>query len=187
MLDRLIQRILETGPASEKYIQLFTEINIAAKTTLVREGDPLRSIYFIKNGCLRLWFNSNGNDITYQFFFENQPVSGFLDDGRSLFSLESIEHSTIWTIKKNDFGKLLNQLPELKDEYLEYVLQRLALYSKLFLSRIKDSPAVRYEQFVKESPEIVARIPQHYIATFLGITPVSLSRIRNRKKARKIN
>jgi CRP-like cAMP-binding protein len=51
---------------------------------------------------------------------------------------------------------------------------------RLFLSRIKDSPRERYEELLREHPEIVRRIPQHYIASYLGITPVSLSRIRNR-------
>ena len=99
-----------------------------------------------------------------------------------MFTLESIEPSTVLIIKKNDFEKLLNELPELKNEYLEYVVQRLAFYSRLFLSRIRDSPARRYELLLKDNPEILARVPQHYIATFLGMTPVSLSRIRSRKK-----
>lgn len=182
MLDKLITRLLESGPDPDKYTGLFTVITVAPKTSLVQEGDIIKSIYFIKKGCLRLWFNNNGNDITYQFFFENQPVSGFLDEEESLFTLESIEPSTIWIIKKSDFKKVLNELPELKNEYLEYVVQRLAFYSRLFLSRIRDSPARRYEQLLKDNPEILARVPQHYIATFLGMTPVSLSRIRSRKR-----
>ena len=80
MLDRLITRLLESGPDPDKYTGLFTEITISPKTSLVHEGDIIKSIYFVKKGCLRLWFNSHGNDITYQFFFENQAVSGFLDD-----------------------------------------------------------------------------------------------------------
>jgi CRP-like cAMP-binding protein len=182
MFDRLMHRLLESGQDAAKYSALFTEIVIAPKTSLVQEGDIIKSIYFVKKGCLRLWFNSHGNDITYQFFFENQAVSGFLDKDKSMFTLESIEPSTILIISKADFEKLLEEFPELKDEFLEYIVQRLAFYSRLFLSRIKDSPARRYEQLLKENPQIVARVPQHYIATFLGITPVSLSRIRSRKK-----
>ena len=181
MLEKLINRLWEAGTDSDKYTGLFTKITVAPKTILVKEGDIIKSIYFVKKGCLRLWFNNLGNDITYQFFFENQPVSGFLDEEESMFTLESIEPSTIWIIKKSDFEKVLNELPDLKNEYLEYVVQRLAFYSRLFLSRIKSSPARRYEQLLKENPEILARVPQHYIATFLGITPVSLSRIRSRK------
>jgi CRP-like cAMP-binding protein len=182
MLDQLIGRLNENGSIPEKYSVLFKEINITSKTQLVDEGDVIQHIYFVKKGCLRLWFNSNGNDITYQFYMENQAVSGFLDEEKSMFTLESIEPSTIVIIKKTDFEELLKIIPELKAEFMNYVFRRLAYYSRLFLSRIKDSPEKRYDLLLKNNPEIIARVPQHYIATYLGITPVSLSRIRNRKK-----
>jgi CRP-like cAMP-binding protein len=182
MLDQLMDKLEEEGSIPEKYSALFKEINIASKTQLVNEGDVIQHIYFVKKGCLRLWFNNNGVDITYQFYMENQAVSGFLDDEKSMFSLESIEPSTIVIIKKTDFEELLKKIPELKEEFMNYVFLRLAFYSRLFLSRIKDSPEKRYDLLLKNNPEIIARVPQHYIATYLGITPVSLSRIRNRKK-----
>jgi CRP-like cAMP-binding protein len=182
MLGKLMHKLKEKESNLDAYSGLFREITVPPKTILVKEGDTIKSIYFVKIGCLRLWFNSQGNDITYQFFFENQVVSGFLDEDKSMLTLESIEPSVIVILKKNDFENLLNEIPELKDEFLEFVLQRLASYSRLFLSRIKDSPAKRYQQLLKDNPEILQRVPQHYLATFLGITPVSLSRIRNRKQ-----
>jgi len=57
----------------------------------------------------------------------------------------------------------------------------MADYAKLFLSRIKNNPQKRYEELLQENPEILQRVAQHYIASYLGITPISLSRIRNRK------
>jgi CRP-like cAMP-binding protein len=182
MFDQLLLKLRTTESNHNNLNGLLNEVTVPSKTVLINEGEIIRNIYFVKKGCLRLWFNNQGNDITYQFFFENQVVSGFLDEEKSMFNLESIETSTIVTLKKNDFENLLNEIPELKDEFLSFIMKRLAFYSKLFLSRIKDSPARRYEQLLKENPEILARVPQHYIATFLGITPVSLSRIRNRGK-----
>jgi CRP-like cAMP-binding protein len=181
MLEKLIERVREQESDLIKHSGIFNEIKVPSKTELVKEGDNIKFIYFVKKGCLRLWFNNQGNDITYQFFFENQVVSGFVDGDKSMFTLESIEPSTIILLKVSDFEILLNEIPGLKDEYLDYVTQRLAYYSRLFLSRIRDSPAERYQLLLKENPAVVARVPQHYIATFLGITPVSLSRIRNRK------
>jgi CRP-like cAMP-binding protein len=180
MLNRFLHILRENDPTGNRFSYLFRESSIAAKTTLVNEGEIIKSIYFVRKGCLRLWFNSQGNDISYQFFFENQVVSGFLDNEKCPFSLESIEPSVIVSIKVSDFQILLNEVPQLKDQFLEYLNMRLASYSKLFLSRIKDSPAQRYENLIIENPEILRRVPQHYIATFLGITPVSLSRIRKR-------
>lgn len=69
---------------------------------------------------------------------------------------------------------------KLKEVLLDFALERFDTYMNLFLSRIRDSPEVRYRQLIKNQPDIVERIPQHYIASYLGITAVSLSRIRNR-------
>ncbi|GAA4178282.1 hypothetical protein [Sphingobacterium ginsenosidimutans] len=69
----------------------------------------------------------------------------------------------------------------LKKEIEDLTLDRLLFYQKLFLLRIKDKPQKRYEELLKQRPEVLQRIPQHYIASYLGITPVSLSRIRNRR------
>ena len=182
MLDQLINNLKEQESASDNYTGLFREISVAPKTILIKEGEISKNIYFVKKGCLRLWFNNRGKDITFQFFFENQAVSGLLGREPSMFTLESIEPSTIVVLKRNDFNNLLNKIPELKDGFLEIVLQRIENYSRLFLSRIKDKPQKRYDELLKENPQILRRVPQHYIASYLGITPVSLSRIRNRKK-----
>jgi len=61
------------------------------------------------------------------------------------------------------------------------LFQRMGNYARLFLSRIKDNPQKRYEDLLKNHPEIIRRIPQHYIASYLGITSVSLSRIKNKR------
>ncbi|HRV32669.1 MAG TPA: Crp/Fnr family transcriptional regulator, partial [Candidatus Paceibacterota bacterium] len=66
-------------------------------------------------------------------------------------------------------------------KFYNYLFKRFINYAELFLSRIKDSPKERYEDLVKNYPDIIKRVPQHYIASYLGITPVSLSRIRNKK------
>jgi CRP-like cAMP-binding protein len=181
MLNSLMNIISGNGSDPERYSGMFREISVAARTILVSEGDAIKSIFFIRKGCLRLWFNDQGKDITYQFFLENQVVSGFLDNEKSDFYLESIEPSEIVIIRLKDFETLLDEIPGLKDQFIEYLSQRLTLYSRLFMSRIRDTPARRYENLMEDHPEILQRIPQHYIATFLGITPVSLSRIRGKK------
>ncbi len=163
---------------------IFVEKRIPAKTVLLNEGEIAGEIFIVKQGCLREWFNKEGKDITFQFFFEGQPVASidsFINQKPSLFTLESIEPSTILSIPKKDFDSLLNTYPEFKEQCQHFILQRFSNYGQLFLSRIKDSPMERYEDLIKTHPEIIKRIPQHYIASYLGITSVSLSRIRNRR------
>jgi len=69
---------------------------------------------------------------------------------------------------------------EYKEALNEIIFSRLTFYSRLFMSYIKNTPEERYKELLKTHPHIVKRIPQHYIASYLGITSVSLSRIRNR-------
>lgn len=167
----------------EQCQSLFKVKEFPARSTLLREGEVARHMYFVKRGCLRLWFNKGGKDITVQFFVENQAVSSlesFLRRTESMFSIESVEPSTVALIRRDDWERLFLLAPSLKDGLLELVIQRMENYAQLFLSRIKDSPRERYEALSLERPDLIQRVPQHYIASYLGITPVSLSRIRNR-------
>jgi CRP-like cAMP-binding protein len=163
-----------------EYQHLFEEITIPPKTILLREGETSQRIFFVKQGALRLWANNNGEDVTFRFCFENQAVSSFLGNEPGIVTIESIETSTIIILKISDFKMLLNEMPENKDALIELLFRRLNDYGKLFLSRITKTPEERYLDMMKNNPEILLRVPQHYIATYLGITPVSLSRIRKR-------
>lgn len=163
---------------------LFEQIKIPAKTTLLEEGKISKTIFIVEKGCLRTWVNNNGKDITTQFFFEGQSVSSiesFRTSQPSLYSIESIEPCTIQTISQKDFQWALNESPVLKNEMEDHLFKRFIQIQKFLLSHLRDTPEQRYKELLKEHPEIIQRVPQHYIASYLGITPVSLSRIRNRR------
>lgn len=185
MIHSLLDIIKQNKKLWNKLQKVSNELSIKSKTVLLEEGDIASDIYFIKKGCLRQSFNKDGKDITFQFFFEDQSVASidsFMHDKPSLFSIESIEPSNLLSIKKEAFKEILSSVPEFKDGFQDFILQRMMNYSQLFLSRIKDTPQERYADLMVNHPEIIRRIPQHYIASYLGITPISLSRIRNRIK-----
>jgi CRP-like cAMP-binding protein len=184
MIDKLIEKIKENEENWFLFKDSFVEFEIPVRTILLHDGETSTHIFVVKKGCLRQWFNKDGKDITLQFFFENQPVASidsFLNNRPSMFTIESIEPSTIISISKETFDKLNSIYPEFREKLNEYLFQRFSNYAQLFLSRIKDSPKERYDDLVKNHPEIIQRVSQYYIASYLGITPVSLSRIRNRK------
>lgn len=159
-------------------------LSIPQKTILLEEGKIADRIYLIRKGCLRLFFYNEGKDITFQFFFENDFVASFdsLYKGTpSMFSLESLEPSEVISISKETFYSKIENSPSLRLLYEGKIIERFSFYQHLFLSRIKNTPQQRYEELLKEYPNIIQRVPQHYIASYLGITPVSLSRIRNRR------
>lgn len=159
-------------------------LSIPAKTVLLEEGKVADRLYLIQKGCLRLFFYKEGKDITFQFFFEGDFVASFdslYKRQPSLFFLESIEPAQVSAIKRDAFYHLLEKTPLVRQYYEDKLIERFHIYQQLFLSRIKNTPQERYEELLKEYPDIIQRIPQHYIASYLGITPVSLSRIRNRR------
>ena len=172
---------------SNEYFSFFTEtetLSILPKTILLEEGKVADRLYLIRKGCLRLFFYNEGKDMTFQFFFEGDFVASFdslYKRQPSLFFLESIEPTEVFVIKRDDFYALIETVPSLKKYYEEKLIERFHVYQQLFLSRIKNTPQQRYEELLQERPDIIRRVPQHYIASYLGITPVSLSRIRNRR------
>lgn len=164
---------------------LFIQKNIRSKTTLLSEGMVSKYIYFINKGALRLWNNDDGRDITVQFFFEGQVVSSFESfylGKNSQFSIESIEDSNITLLSKESLDLLSDKFPNINKYITDIICRRFIDYTNFFLSRIKDSPEKRYCDLLENNPNLIQRVPHYYIASYLGITPVSLSRIRNRIK-----
>lgn len=178
-------RIPEIKENWENIHDLFIEKEVPSKTTLLLEGDISDKIYFINQGVLRLWNNCNGKDVTFQFFFENQIVSSFESfylEKPSNFSIESIEETSITVLDKKNLDLLKLKYPSLNTYITHHICERFVDYTNFFLSQIKESPEERYKNLLRDNPKIIERIPNYYIASNLGITPVSLSRIRKRLK-----
>jgi CRP-like cAMP-binding protein len=169
-----------------EYTNCFKRLEIPAKTILLEEGEVSKRLFIIEKGIIRVWFNNNGKDLTTQFFFENQSVASiesFMKKLPSPVVIETIEPSVVWWISKNDLDKILEEIkeiPELRDRFINMLFERTFDYMKHFVSFIKDSPTQRYLNLIEERPQITQRVPQHYIASYLGISTVHLSRIKSK-------
>ena len=167
----------------DQYRYLFKEQKVKSKTILLSEGETANKIFYVKKGCLRMWMNHEGKEITFQFFFENDMVASmesFRSNKPGILNIETLEPSELFVLSKKNFEFLLANTSELKDYLLEVAFKRFSDYSKLYVSFLKNNPVERYKDLLKNEPRIVQRIPLHYVASYLGITPVSLSRIRNK-------
>ena len=168
----------------DAYTGCFKRIKVPAKTILLNEGEISKKLFLIERGCIRVWFNNNGKDITLQFFFEQNVVASvesFRKNIPSPVTIETIEPSVVWWIHKKDLDRIveeIKEIPQLRDMFINAIFERTFDYMKHFLSSIKDTPQQRYLNLIKEMPQIIKRIPQHYIASYLGITTVHLSRIK---------
>jgi len=108
-------------------------------------------------------------------------IESFRTNQSSLYRIESLDSRILQTISQQDFKNVLENFPEIKEEMQEHLFKRLLQAQNFFYSYLKNDPQQRYKELIEEHPHIIQRIPQHYIASYLGITPVSLSRIRNRR------
>ncbi|PKB17806.1 Crp/Fnr family transcriptional regulator [Flavobacterium sp. 5] len=186
MFDHLKNKFPIDSHKWESYIKSFHKLEVPAKTVLLNEGKVSDRMFFIEKGCIRCWFNKDGKDLTLQFFFEGGMV-GSIESFRkripSPITIETIEPSVLWYADKKDIDSILNELieiPEIREKFIDSIFERTFDYIKHFVSFIKDSPEQRYQNILKENPQIIKRIPQHYIASYLGISSVHLSRIKNK-------
>jgi CRP-like cAMP-binding protein len=173
------------------YVNCFKRIEVPAKTLLLKEGEVSKKMFLIEKGSIRAWFNNKGKDITTQFFFENNMVSSIESFRKSIpspINLESIEPSILYWISKSDLNRIIDEIkeiPDLRDKFIDKIFDRTFDYIKYFISSIKDTPQERYLTLLKERPEIIKRVPQHYIASYLGISTVHLSRVKNKLNRQK--
>lgn len=168
-----------------EYSSYFNRIEVPSKTILINEGAISNKLFLIEAGCIRAWYNNKGKDITTQFFFENNMVASiesFRKKTPSLITIETIEPCVLWYINKNDLDRIIEETSEnaqLKDLFINEMFDRMFNYMKHFFSLLKDTPKERYLNLIHEKPEIVKRVPQHYIASYLGVSTVHLSRIKS--------
>ena len=100
--------------------KLITPCSVPSKSLLLEEGQLANTLYYIKKGCLRLFFCHEGKEITFQFFFEGDFVASFDSLYKhipSLFSLESIEPEELLYIRRKDFFRLIKEYPSLRNRW----------------------------------------------------------------------
>lgn len=162
----------------------FKTESIPAQTTLLAAGDVATNLYLIVQGSLRMWrTTASGRDITFQFFFENHPVASFESfylQRPSESAITSLEPTALLVLSKTDFDALRQAYPEFETSLNRWLCERFMAYRQRVYTQLQSTPTGRYQALVADNPEVLDRVPLHEIATYLGMTPVSLSRIRSR-------
>jgi CRP-like cAMP-binding protein len=168
----------------DKYQPLQERMEVPAKACLLEEGKRSQHYIYIEKGCLRAYFSKDGQDKTAQFFFEKDGLASFdsfINNVPSPFTIEAIEPSVLQLLHRDQFKQLLEDLdkePHFLVNILQLMAKRQLHYMNEFVSVLKDSPEERYQHLLREKPHIIQRIPQHYIASYLGVSTVHLSRIK---------
>ena len=151
-------------------------------TVLLRVGDPVGASYFILKGCIRSYVLKDGDDKTIDFFIEEEPVLpiGYGKDVPSSHFLECLEDTVAVVGTEDQEEKMLSEYPQLKTVCLA-MSEVMAEKMQESLARYRTStPEERYRDLIEKRPDLIQRIPQYQIASYLGVKPESLSRIRKR-------
>ncbi|MDJ1480220.1 Crp/Fnr family transcriptional regulator [Cytophagaceae bacterium YF14B1] len=164
-------------------VSALTLTQVPAKTELVSYNQQTDALYFLLTGCIRKYFVKDGEQITTYIMTENGFIGAFDSIVMGIPSeeiIECLEPCTLLVLKKADLDRLYQQVP-LMNEFIRKVLEGVLIQFKQTLSLfILDNPEERYIKLLSQNPEILQRVPQHMLATYLGITATSLSRIRKR-------
>lgn len=186
-MDRLlntIQHYIPLSSADEAIIAtLVRQLNLKKGEHLLQAGQVCKNVFFIDKGLVRYYASIEGEEKTSYFNKEGEFVcdyASFLPQQPSRTNIQALEDATVYSISQANMDLLYQQV-----EHGER-FGRLAI-SEVFVSAIhqinslySDPPELRYQTFLTKFPEIAQRIPQYYIASYVGIKPQSLSRIRKR-------
>lgn len=154
------------------------------KEYLIRQGQICKGIFFLSRGCLRAFLiNGNGKEICTSFYFKNdflREIESVTNNTPSRNNIQALEESIVFYIDK---AKLVG-LYEKSNFYQKLgrkILEKLTISEQKYSSLLTEhSPKERYLYILENHPEFIARIPLQYLASYLGISRESLSRIRKR-------
>lgn len=189
--DRLIldtfRRFIEqyTAISEQDWLKIsvcFKKRNLEKDEILLQEGKICRHLYFVDKGLLRFYINKNGIEITK--FFTDAPYcftsqTSFTSQKPAIENIQAVERCNIWQITLVDANELL----ELKswNTFVRKLIQEVQSFTEEILLEIQtESAENRYKKMIENNPQFLQRIPLKYLASFLGIAPQSLSRIRKK-------
>jgi CRP-like cAMP-binding protein len=181
-----------TSAEIEQTLQYFEYKSYTKGTIIVNIGQVNDKMYFIENGMLREFSyqdeeQNEEQTFTHRLMYENNfvyLVESFLDQKPSTTALEVIEKAKLWVISKQNIDKLYIEFPQMNLVGRLIVEQKLKKYER-YIGMLRQSPEARLDWFYHFHPELANRVPLKYVATYLNITPSTLSRVRKRLLSKK--
>jgi CRP-like cAMP-binding protein len=161
----------------------FEKLILPKNEYLVTEGKICRHLYFLQQGALRGFYNLDGKDVTHWFAFEQDFVTSFhsfITQQTAVENIQLLEGSVLWSISKEKLNALLDRYHEierlLRTAYEKYYIR----LEERFVNAQFKTATERYQNLLEQAPHMLERVPLGYIASYLGISQETLSRIRGR-------
>jgi len=179
-----IQQYCELGKATTKSLSAaLQKVELLKGELLITEGKICHSLYFLEKGCLRGFYNLDGKEVTYWFAFENNFVTSFfsfITRKPGMENIQLMEDCTLWAITHQHLQELYSKHADM--ERLGRIMHEryYVMLEERFVNNHFKEARERYEHLLTTAPHILQRVPLGYIASYLGITQETLSRIRNK-------
>ncbi|GGF73885.1 Crp/Fnr family transcriptional regulator [Wenyingzhuangia marina] len=186
-MEKLIENIKLYVSLNKQEIQLLLE-SVDKKTyqkneVIFKEGKISDEIYFVTKGCVRLFYNVEGIDKTAFFYTEGQFIcagESYTFNIPAIENYQAMEQTEIFVFTKSKIDLLLKQVPKFELIARIATENELITCQKVIASFITKSAEERYIDLLNTQGELFQRVPQQYIASFLGVSPETLSRIKTR-------
>jgi CRP-like cAMP-binding protein len=186
MTDEIISFITRYVSLTEEEIAIIHEQNLIRSyrkdAVLLSEGEYAKECYFILQGCVRSYYLIDGEEKTTDFYTESQTITpiSYTKKEPSKYFLSCLENSIIALGSTERNNQLLEKIPKLQSMVAQ-LNSELLMQKQVSFDDFKSlSPEQRYLSLLETRPDLFNRVPLYHIATYLGITPVSLSRMRKR-------
>lgn len=156
-------------------------VSYGKKEIVLDEGQRDRSVYFVKTGSVRRYILREGKCVTLSFAFEGDMAvvtPGFIGNTVSKFTIEALEDVTLLRISRERMEALFQSSLELANWGRRMVERILREYERYFMDYFWADKGVQYQNLIKEYPELMQRVSLKELASYLDVTPQSLSRIR---------
>lgn len=151
-------------------------------TQLLKAGDNVDRQYYIIDGCLRSYHvDSQGREYTVQFGIKDWWMSdytAFFSNSKAIMNIEVLQDATVYRILDEEKEYLYNQIPKIESFFRKKLERAFAAFQRRILSELSLTAKQRYLNFIKSFPNIEKSVKNYHIASYLGITTESLSRIR---------
>lgn len=182
--EAITRKVPFTSEELDKIKTYLTPKKLRKKQYLLQEGDECKYIAFVEKGVLRSYtINEKGGEHIIQFALEGWTISdlnSFITGKSAIYNIDALEDAELVLISKTSHETLLQQIPR----YETYMrLQLTGAYiamQRRLTSIISLSLEERYTNFISDYPDIAQRVPQHMIASYMGLTPETLSRVRKK-------
>lgn len=165
-------------------LSAFSPRTVAKGRTLVHQGERWRTIYFVERGACRLFYtDADGREFNKGFFLNGElllPMAPSAQYGPSLFTIATLEPSELWAADYWSFRRLLESSGVWHTFALPFAEWLADEKFKREYELLLYAPSERYRRFQESHPDLVQRIPDYHLASYLGMTAVSYSRIRHR-------